>query len=437
MCAESSSGQEILRSPAHAGDFAIVQQIAAGDISSWQGFLGITRQAMSESAIVLCRRSAPLRACRDCTTEGATECVFFNKAFQFMSERFKSHDWSVYSGDVSLLDYATALITSPWWQKDFDSQAYSASDTKDAIPTASADHRADLVLTWAILSDSGSALERFTASYSEDIERTAKKWCHRVIPNRVCRFCRPHVKEGCDAFQNSYVYLLNRLRWNALRAFRGRSSLSTFVSVCLHDNRWWKDFVEKETKKVKLPKALEREPELIQKLYIRIVWGWDYEEIATRLKVSREDIAAACSVLKERLRQAGLPFPSKIEVVSISGPGPDEDHEHEIDPPAPTIDLELKAEAIRFWDSLPPQDRVIVRLHVEGRSAESISEAVNVSSGHVYDVIRRVRKQMPAWFRDGSEKVAKNAPRFRQVEMIEAKTNELHAAGTASRPPCR
>jgi DNA-directed RNA polymerase specialized sigma24 family protein len=411
MSEESNIRQEILGSPAHAGDMAIVQRIAAGDPSSWLVFLGITRQAMAESAIAWCRRSALLQACRHCTGEGLTECILFNQALQFMSEKFKSHDWSGYSGDVSLLDYATALITCSWWQNDFDTRANSTADTKRPIPAASADPHADLVFTWAILSDSRSAWDRFLESYTKNIERTAIKWCHRVIPNRVCRFCRPPAGEGCDAFQNSYVYLLQWLRSNALPAFRGRSPLSRFVSVCLHDYRWWKDFVEKETKKVKLPKALEHEPKLVQKLYIRIAWGWDDQKIASHLNLSQEEIAAARLVLEERLRQAGLPVPLKNELVSLSGPDRDEGREYEIDPPAPTIDPELRVAGVQFLESLAPHDRVMFRLHCEGYSAEEIAGAVNVPSAQVYTVIRRARKQIPEWFQDGSEKVAKKRPK--------------------------
>lgn len=411
MWKELNSGQENLRSPAHVGDLAIVQQISAGDVSSWQSFLDTTRQAMSESAIAWCRRSAPFRSCRHCTGEGTSECTLFDQALRFMSDRFKSHDWRGFSGDVILLDYATALITSSWWQKDFESQANYASKSKHLIPPASADPHADLVFTWAILSDSRSAWDAFLESYNKDIERVANKWCHRVIPNRVCRFCRPPAGEGCDAFQNSYVYVLERLRRNALPAFRGRSPLSRFVAVCLHDYRWWKDFVEKETKKVKLPKALENAPTLVQKLYTRIAWGWDDQKIASHLNLSPEDIGVARLVLEERLRKAQLPLPLKYEFFSITGSDAEEGREHAIDPPAPTIDPDLRVEGVRFLESLPPQDRVIFKAHCEGYSAKDIAQAVDVSFDHIYKVIQQARRQLPAWFQDGAEKVAKKRPK--------------------------
>jgi hypothetical protein len=158
--------------------------------------------------------------------------------------------------------------------------------------------------------------------------------------------------DGCDAFGESYTYLLKRLRFNALRAFRGRSSLKTFISVCLGDRRWWKDFVEMETGKVKLPKALQNEPDLVQRLFIRIAWGWDDERTAKSLKCPPEEIAAAWSALEEALRRANLPWPTRtIETVPLDIAEPEDDQEKPFDAAAPTIDHEIGMEAVLFWGS--------------------------------------------------------------------------------------
>jgi hypothetical protein len=95
-----------------------------------------------------------------------------------------------------------------------------------------------------------------------------------------------------------------------LAAYEGRTALSSFINLCLRDFRWWASFVQKETGKIKLPKALENESKPVQQIYFRLCWGWENTQ-------------------------------------------------------SPAIELEIRSEAVQNWAALSVADHTLLRLVVE------------------------------------------------------------------------
>ena len=131
-------------------------------------------------------------------------------------------------------------------------------------------HWADRVHAWAILANSRSAWQSFLQSFTQYLEKAAVQWCHRSLASRVCGVCKPasiNTEHSCDEFGNAYAYILERFRWTALASYGGRTSLRAFVFLCLHDDRWWASFVQKQTGKIRIPVALKDESAAVQSVY--------------------------------------------------------------------------------------------------------------------------------------------------------------------------
>jgi DNA-directed RNA polymerase specialized sigma24 family protein len=281
-------------------------------------------------------------------------------------------------------------------------------------------HAGDLALAQRIAEGNAESWNSFLSDYNRHIEETAIRWCHRRIPGRVCKKCRPRISDadsGCDTFGDAYVYILDRIRNTALAAYGGRTALGSFVYLCLHDYRWWASFVQKETGKIKLPKALEDEPKPFQQIYFRLCWGWESDRIASGLHLSIEEVEATREKIEAKLREAGRSMPAgKLKPVSLSAVFSDEEETPRADEPqSPTVDLEIRSEAVRYWATLSVADRTLLRLVVEsGRSTAEIAQALGLSAQQVYSAIHRVRREMPDWFKMQPGKI-KSSPGSVQI----------------------
>jgi DNA-binding CsgD family transcriptional regulator len=193
------------------------------------------------------------------------------------------------------------------------------------------------------------------------------------------------------------------LKSAALASYGGRTALASFVYLCLHDYRWWASFVQTETGKIKMPKALEDESELGQHIYQRVCWGWDNELIADRMHVPLEDVEMTRARIEEKLRSAGRTLSSrKMKLVSLSAVFPDGEEEETrvAEPVSPNISPEVRSEAVKYWSALPVRDRTLLRLVVEsGESKEEIAKVLGLTAQQVYGAIYRIRKEMPEWFK--------------------------------------
>ena len=309
-----------------------------------------------------------------------------------------------YKGQTELALFIECLVGSDWWFWDYTGSHTGHLPLSKTEPPAQGHHRSDLLHAWAVLGGSESAWNAFLDAFNDHIVRTAITWCHRAIPARVCRNCKPGVVHGCDAFGDAYLYILERLRSTALAAYGGHTALSSFVFLCLHDYRWWASFVQKETGKIKLPKALSDEPELVQVLYFRIAWGWDNERIATGLQMPLQVVEETRGHIEEKLRNAGRTIsPRKIETISLSALSPgtgDAEQPLVAEPRSSEISPEVRAEAVRYWSKLSVQDRTLLRLMVESKkSVKEVAGVLGINTGQAYGAIYRIRKEMPEWFK--------------------------------------
>ena len=298
----------------HACDVAVAQRIAAGDAQSGDSFLVAVRPMITRAAIDWCHRISPGSQCRQCAADGESDCAHYSGAKAMIEDRIRKKATKAYKGQTELALFIECLVGSDWWFWDYTGSHTGHLPLSKTEPPAQGHHRSDLLHAWAVLGGSESAWNAFLDAFNDHIVRTAITWCHRAIPARVCRNCKPGVVHGCDAFGDAYLYILERLRSTALAAYGGHTALSSFVFLCLHDYRWWASFVQKETGKIKLPKALSDEPELVQVLYFRIAWGWDNERIATGLQMPLQVVEETRGHIEEKLRNAGRTIsPRKIE----------------------------------------------------------------------------------------------------------------------------
>jgi DNA-binding CsgD family transcriptional regulator len=249
------------------------------------------------------------------------------------------------------------------------------------------------------------------------------------MPGRICQQCKPrayNAEQGCDSFEDAYAYILERLRHVALPAFRGVSSLNSFVYLCLHDHRWWSSLVQKETGKVKLPVVLRNSPEITQKVFYRRRWGWDSEEIARDLRLSVSSVESISDQIDEMLQGAGVRLQDrKLTFVSLSGRLSDEEGlEREYEPQAPESGIEIRAEAMQFWSSLTRQDRELLRLVVESENTtKEIAAAMGLTVTQVYNSIYRLRRQMPDWFKNPASE--RKTPQSSVQTIAEVSTDEM------------
>jgi DNA-binding CsgD family transcriptional regulator len=279
----------------------------------------------------------------------------------------------------------------------------------------------DLALARRIAAGDEPSWRAFLEAYNKHIEAAAIGWCHRSMAGRVCGRCKPgacDAEAGCDAFSDAYLYILERFRRTALASYGGRTALSSFVYLCLHDYRWWASFVQKETGKIKLPKALENEPAPVQQIYYRIRWGWDAERIAGDLRLSPEEVAAVRERIEQTLRNAGRSLtPGRMKTISLSAALEDGEEEEPrvAEPRSSEISLEMRSEATRYWSKLSVRDRTLLRLVVESdRSTAEIARILGLTAQQVYGAVYRIRRQMPEWFKMQSGQT-KPSPRSVQI----------------------
>jgi len=399
----------------HAGDVAVAQRITAGDEVCWDTFIAAIWPIVTKAATNWCNRIASGAHCRACTPGSESACTHFSGAKAMIEDRIRRQALEAYSGQAALAVFIESLVGSDWWFWDY------TDATADHLPiytkpTAEAGYHADLVFAWAVLAGSGSAWSVFLRAFNEQIEGTAINWCHRGTRRQVCLKCKPNADDadqGCDRFGDAYVYILNRLRFTAFVTYCGRTALGNFVELCLHDQNWWKSFVQKQTHKIKVPKAIEDEPELVHNVYRQLCWGVDSERIAAKTALSIERVEETRARIEQKLRNAGSTLsPRKIQMVSLSAPGQDAENSQIIDPPSSEISSELRAEARKYWSLLPVQDRVLLRLRVASKkSVPEIASDLGISSQQVYRTIYRIRKEMPEWFKmSGARKNRESGP---------------------------
>jgi DNA-binding CsgD family transcriptional regulator len=386
----------------HAGEVAVAHLIAAGDEPSWTPFLAAIRPMITRVAIGWCHRMEPGGLCRHCAEGADPGCPHFSRAEVMIEDSIRQRAMKAYGGQIALVEFIEALVSSDWWFWDWTDSPERLAPGKTP---ANDGFRADLVHAWAVLSDSKSAWRAFLGTYHKSIEKTAIAWCHRSVPGRVCQRCKPSAYDAdrdCDAASEAYAYILGRLRNTALVSYEGRTALGYFVFLCLNDYRWWASFVQNETGKIKLPKALRDESELAQKVYYRICWGWDSERIASELGLSLENAVATRDRVEEKLRSAGRTIsPRKIKTVSLSAPFRDGDEEEPrvAEPAASNISPEVRSEAVMYWSKLPVEDRTLLRLVAEGKSAKEVAGVLGITAVQVYSATYRIRREMPEWFK--------------------------------------
>jgi DNA-binding CsgD family transcriptional regulator len=387
----------------HAGQVALAHLIAAGNEPSWTPFLAAIRPMITRVAIGWCHRMAPGGRCRHCAEGDDSGCPHFSRAEAMIEDSIRQRAMKAYGGQLALVEFIEALVSSDWWFWDWTDSPGERMPTGKTL--ANDGFRADLVQAWAVLAESGSAWRAFLGAYHKHVEKTAIAWCHRSVPGRVCHRCKPSaydVDRDCDAASEAYAYILGRLRNTALVSYEGRTALNSFVFLCLNDYRWWASFVQNETGKIKLPKALGDESELVQKVYYRTCWGWDSERIAAGMELSPEKVVETRDRIEEKLRSAGRTIPlRKIMTVSLSAPFSEGDEEEPrvAEPAASNISPELRSEAVMYWSKLPVEDRTLLRLIAEGKSAKEVAGVLGITAVQVYSATYRIRRGMPEWFK--------------------------------------
>jgi DNA-directed RNA polymerase specialized sigma24 family protein len=176
----------------------------------------------------------------------------------------------------------------------------------------------------------------------------------------------------------------------------------------LHDWRWWASFVQQEKGKVKLPAILKDDPETIKKTYFRIAWGWNNERIASALNLTLQAVEDTRQVIAQKLHSVGRTLgPRKIETISLTSllvGRESEETSAPAEPLAPEINLELRAEAISYFATLPPFDRSILRLSGEGRKAKEMAIVLGVPESQIYFKLAKIRKGMPEWFKTSKDR---------------------------------
>lgn len=387
----------------HASEVALAHLIAAGDDASWTPFLAAIHPMITRVASGWCHRMEPGGLCHHCAERAEPGCSHFSSAEAMIEDSIRQRAMKAYGGQIALVEFIEALVSSDWWFWDWTGSPGARLPPGKTPPNDR--FRADLVQVWAVLSDSKSAWGAFLGDYHKSIEKTAIAWCHRRVPGRVCQRCKPSAYDAdrdCDAASEAYAYILGRLRNTALVSYEGRTALGYFVFLCLNDYRWWASFVQNETGKIKLPKALRDESDLVHRVYYRICWGWDNERISAEMGLSLENVVESRDRIEEKLRSAGRTIaPRKILTISLSAPFPEgnEEEPRVAEPAASNISPEVRSEGVLYWSKLSVEDRTLLRLVAEGKSAKEVAGVLGITAVQVYSATYRIRREMPEWFK--------------------------------------
>jgi DNA-binding CsgD family transcriptional regulator len=393
------------RSPnCYPKDVAVAQAVAT-DGTAWTSFLAGLRPLVKKVATDWCHRLAPASTCLECAPGCVSVCLNFSDYSETLAGSIRSSVLKAYTGQAELPSFIEALVGSNWWFRD---HAKGQEDNGLALPSAEHDpYWSDRVHAWAILADSQSAWGSFLHSFTPYLEKAAVKWCHRSLASRVCGVCKPasiNTEHGCDAFSDAYTYILQRFRRTALAAYGGRTSLRSFVFLCLHDDRWWASFVQAQTGKIRIPVALQDEPTAVQSVYRWLTWGWDNERIANELQASLQTVGAMRELIDSKLRSSGRTVVSRRPQMV---PLPETSRGSEEDEPAPripepsssSISPDVRAEGAIYWSKLSKQDHDLLRLAGEGYSVAKIASVLGVRPGQLWTRLYRLRKEIPKWFK--------------------------------------
>ncbi len=161
--------------------------------------------------------------------------------------------------------------------------------------------------------------------------------------------------------------------------------------------------MQKETGKIRLPKALSNEGEMVHQVYYRIAWGWNNERIASAMQLSLQVVEETRGRIEDKLRAAGRTLPLKKDedgfpLSALSADGRRRGAAANRRTFCFDYQPRARAEALGFWSKLTVSDRALLRLLGEGNSAKEVADALGMTASQVYSTIYRIRREMPEWF---------------------------------------
>jgi RNA polymerase sigma factor (sigma-70 family) len=220
-----------------------------------------------------------------------------------------------------------------------------------------------------------------------------------VIDEVVAQVCRRHrlsASETEDFASDVHLHFIER-NYERLRRFEGRSSLKTFITVCVqrcfldYRNRLWGKWRPSAEAARLGPEAI-----LLERLVVRD--GWSVEQAGEALKLNHgiaidEKLAPLCLRLAQRQ-------PARERV-------PDEEADR-LESPAPAPDANVvraeqdflakrvRAACARACESLGAEDRLVLRLRFDEVPVADIARALHLNQKRLYRTIERLLADLRA-----------------------------------------
>jgi sigma-70-like protein len=309
------------------------------------------------------------------------------------------------------------------------------------MPEPLPEHLADYKWAQAVAAGDVQARRRFTQEYGEKILQTVYLWC-KPLCNRNChlhrvgirKLMRHFLRQECDQVLEAYAYLLDQLENVVLKRYVGHAALSSFLFSVLHpDGAFFHSyrigFVQSEKGKVVLPVWANDLPAADRGVLKELMLGRDVEDIASRLRLPREEVQAAADRIRDRAIQAGwgkywrhfIRVHSREIQMPVSSSDEDSDTQVQLDPPDPSdppdVAVALKSELARLaaaLTQLSPEERVVIRLrYVEEKSVAQVARALDKTENQIRNIEKDSMKRLRSFFPDGNSSLRE--PKLREL----------------------
>ncbi len=174
-----------------------------------------------------------------------------------------------------------------------------------------AGYHSDLDFVGRILRDDESAWSDFVNNYTKNIFLRAKSWTKksnykpdidkRSYPLEGSQNEIIYTDETIDA----YLWILEQLKKNKLKAYKGIAPLEHYINSILADKRFMIECIRKLKGRIKIPKCLQHSSELYKKIFTLMTQDKHEGQIASILNMSFEKVSEIKNEIRDVLRKNG------------------------------------------------------------------------------------------------------------------------------------
>jgi RNA polymerase sigma factor (sigma-70 family) len=218
-----------------------------------------------------------------------------------------------------------------------------------------------------------------------------------VIDEAVAQVCRRHrlsSTEAGDFASDVHLHFIEH-NYERLRRFEGRSSLKTYITVCVqrcfldYRNKLWGKWRPSAEAARLGPDAI-----LLERMVVRD--GWTIEQASEAMKLHHhvtidDRLAALCVRLAQRQPPRERVPDDEADQLESPVPAPDA---HVVRAEQDFLVKRVRAACVRACETLSPEERLILRMRFDEMAVADIARALHLNQKRLYRTIERLLAEL-------------------------------------------